>query len=96
MEVLNEHPIGFFDGFDEIYVVEPAAWRNIDPSVWKEHWTSEPIHVDKGLPDSLLNMLWVSGAVRYASDGDGLNVVSAREEDVQRVIALFHGLRPAP
>lgn len=73
------------DGFAEIYVVESGSWSHLEPSIWREHWTTERAHADQPLPDDLVRALVESRAIGYASDGDGLNVVCRKAGDLERV-----------
>ena len=72
-----------FSGFDEFFVFEDERWRSLDASVWPVQRTSERVELRSALPNELRTTFESWGAVRYASDGVGLNVVSRTPEDLK-------------
>jgi hypothetical protein len=74
-----------FAGFDEMYVLPRNYWNAVSRDVFSQCYTSERIHVDEHLPDGLRNAFLSSNALRYASDGDGLNVVTRDPNDLSRI-----------
>ncbi len=75
----------FFCGFDEFYVVRPETWHALAPSIWSEKWTSERFHANLGVPQQVKEAFSNSMALRYASDGDGLNVLSKNPEEILQI-----------
>ncbi len=84
-ELIAEFASQLFSGFDEVFIVERESWRNLQPTIWREHWTTERAHADGPLPEDLVRTLTESSAVRYAADGDGLNVACGSAEEIARV-----------
>ena len=65
----------FLTGFDEIYYFRKGSWRATDPKLFERHFTTERTQFKSGLPDVFTEIFRMSGAVRYTSDGAGLNLV---------------------
>lgn len=75
-EVILRHKAQIFTGFDELYVFSREGWREIEPSVWKTHFTSDTTELRDSIPNDLRQAFIASRAIRYASDGCGLNVIA--------------------
>ena len=78
-----------FAGFDEMYVFEGNFDLAIHPTIWKHQYTSDRIFLRDAVPAELLATFQASGAVRYASDGSGLNVLARQGEDLNSIAAVF-------
>lgn len=79
-------------GFDELYVLRPDTWRNLDGSLWSRRYTTDVLHLTATIPDRLASMLTASKALRYASDGDGLNVIVSSQGELDKI---YGGLLPS-
>lgn len=74
-----------FTGFDELYVLRSDSWHGLDPSIWSEKYTSEHVQLDAQIPDKLIAIFESAGALRYASDGCGLNVLVRDIDEMTRI-----------
>jgi len=76
-----------FQGFDEIYLcaAEPAL------SMVPKRFTTEIANFGIKIPDEFLNIFRAMGAEKYASDGAGLNFVTADIEDIRIIEGLECG-----
>jgi len=70
-----QHREQLFTGFDEFYTFSPGAWRGQNVELWKKHFTSDWVELRTSMPDGLRRAFIDSGALTYASDGCGLNVI---------------------
>lgn len=68
-----------FNGFDEVYYFEKTVWAQklstLKSTLWCEHFTSDNVDVTKNIPSTLSNILIKSEAIRFTSDGCGLNLI---------------------
>jgi hypothetical protein len=78
-----------FAGFDEMYVFEGNFDLAIGPTIWKHQYTTDRIFLRDAVPAELLAAFQASGAVRYASDGSGLNVLARQVKDLNSIAAVF-------
>jgi hypothetical protein len=69
-----------FSGFDEVYFFTDDKWRLADPFRWSEQFTSDRANFGVSVPEYLRSLLEWSGAVRYLSDGCGLNIACETKE----------------
>lgn len=67
-----------FSGFDECYVFAPGSWRDLNPNLFSEHYTSERTDANESILSAMRLTFVESGALRYASDGVGLNIQSSQ------------------
>lgn len=76
-----------FSGFDEIFVVqsELASPSAIGDGIY----TSELVKVSNEIPEELARQFLALKAIRFASDGDGLNLISIYEADIAKVSAAL-------
>ena len=72
-------------GFDEVYLFPRDVWRRTEPSIWQRTFTSEQCQFQRGVPSELLRIMKASGALRYASDGCGLNVAAESSNVLQNL-----------
>lgn len=75
-----------FSGFDEIYVFKREAWVTASSALFRNHYTTDAVQFNQGVPGELLAAFVGSGALHYASDGIGLNVMT-------RDLAVFRCVR---
>lgn len=78
-----------FFGFDEFYVLDNAAYATINSTLPKTYNTSDRTELRTTIPDDLHEAFSALGAVRYASDGCGLNVISTRQQELAAITALL-------
>jgi hypothetical protein len=78
-----------FAGFDEMYVFEGNFDLAIGPTIWKHQYTTDRIFLRDAVPAELLAAFQASGAVWYASDGSGLNVLARQVKDLNSIAAVF-------
>ncbi len=90
-EATLEHRHRLFDGFDEFYVFAPGSWRHLDPNLFSEHYTSDRTGANASILNAMRLAFVQSGALRYASDGVGLNIQSS--QGVAYVQSLSSALR---
>jgi len=74
-----------FTWFDEFYVFNRDAWRGLTESRWERHYTSDTTRLVEAIPEGLRSVYEWSGALRYASDGDGLNVIATTPLEMARI-----------
>lgn len=65
-----------FPGFDEIYYFQTGDWQSSDPGLWERTFTSEQAQFSEDVPQELRDIMKLSHAVRYSSDGYGLNIAA--------------------
>ncbi len=65
-----------FPGFGEIYYFRRGDWKSSDPGLWEKTFTSERVHFSESVPQELRDIMKFSHAVRYSSDGCGLNIAA--------------------
>jgi len=66
-------------GFDEVFYfngsARPSTLSPFDVFLWEAHFTSDRFQFHDELPPLLRKIFETSHAVRYSSDGCGLNVI---------------------
>jgi hypothetical protein len=67
-----------FDGFDEVFLLKPPV--NFHVSDFSEHFTTDARDFSQDVPVQFLDMFQALNAVRYLSDGCGLNFACEAEE----------------
>ena len=96
-EDVIQHRKRLFTGFDEIFVFRRYEWQRVRSDLFDQHFTSDTTELVSAVPESLRSMFVASGALAYASDGCGLNALTADRCALDRIRAVFSapaGMRP--
>jgi hypothetical protein len=89
-----QHREQLFTGFDEFYTFSPGALRGQSVELWKKHFTSDWVELRTSLPDGLRRAFVDSGALTYASDGCGLNVILRDSAVLKKLRLIMQSLGP--
>lgn len=74
-----------FNGFDEFFVVQSEPMVYPEELSIKEIYTTERVQLDGPIPAALEAKFRAYGALRFAADGDGLNVITTNEAELAEI-----------